>query len=139
MASGAFKIRFRRNWKRLFWKGNSRTSFLTVGLFSANFICITFLAPRSFWKYSLFSGILSKSRKLRSSPMCGTTRARQLIQEVWDGGGHWAWPLEARRNLFPDWLWLCDESSPHRRALDIHVQILVGKYKLEFLPTVILN
>ena len=22
------------------------------------------------------------------------------------------WPLEARRSLFPDWLWLCDESSP---------------------------
>ena len=24
------------------------------------------------------------------------------------------WPLEARRSLFPDWLWLCDESSPQR-------------------------
>ena len=34
------------------------------------------------------------------------------------------WPLEARRSLFPDWLWLCDESSLHRRALHIPVQIL---------------
>ena len=24
------------------------------------------------------------------------------------------WPLKARRSLFPYWLWLCDESSPHR-------------------------
>ena len=45
------------------------------------------------------------------------------------------WPLEARRSLFPDWLWLCDESSPHRRALHIPVQILAGKFKMEFLPT----
>ena len=48
-------------------------------------------------------------------------------------------PLEDRRILFPDWPWLCDESSPHRRALHIHVQILAGKFKMEFLPTVILN
>ena len=45
-------------------------------------------------------------------------------------------PLEARRSLFPDWPWLCDESSPHRRALHIPVQILAGKFKMEFLPTV---
>ena len=45
------------------------------------------------------------------------------------------WPLEARRSLFPDWPWLCDESSPHRRALHIPVQILAGKFKMEFLPT----
>ena len=49
------------------------------------------------------------------------------------------WPLEARRSLFPDWLWLCDESSPHRRALHIPVQILAGKFKMEFLPTVSLT
>ncbi len=46
------------------------------------------------------------------------------------------WPLEARRSLFPDWPWLCDESSPHRRALHIPVQILAGKFKMEFLPTI---
>ena len=45
------------------------------------------------------------------------------------------WPLEARRSLFLDWLWLRDESSPHRRALHISIQILAGKFKLEFLPT----
>ena len=50
-----------------------------------------------------------------------------------------AWPLEARRSLFPDWLWLCDESSPHRRALHIPVQILAGKFKMELLPTISLT
>ena len=25
---------------------------------------------------------------------------------------HMGWPLKARRGLFPDWPWLCDESSP---------------------------
>ena len=45
------------------------------------------------------------------------------------------WPLKARRSLFLDWPWLCDESSPHRRALHIPVQILAGKFKMEFLPT----
>ena len=45
-------------------------------------------------------------------------------------------PLEARRSLFPDWHRLCDESSPHRRALHIPVLILAGKFKMEFLPTV---
>ena len=45
------------------------------------------------------------------------------------------WPLEARRSLFPDWPWLCDESSPQRRAMHISVQILAGKFKMEFLPT----
>ena len=49
------------------------------------------------------------------------------------------WPLEARRSLFPDWLWLCDDSSPHRRALHIRVQILAGKFKMEFLPTISLT
>ena len=49
------------------------------------------------------------------------------------------WPLEARRSLFPDWLWLCDESSPHSKAEHIPVQISAGKFKMEFLPTVILN
>ena len=29
---------------------------------------------------------------------------------------------------------LCDESSPHRRALHIPVQILAGKFKMKFLP-----
>ena len=38
-------------------------------------------------------------------------------------------PLEARRSLFPDWLGLCDESSPHTRALHISVQILAGNSK----------
>ena len=37
---------------------------------------------------------------------------------------------------FPDWLWLCDESSLHRRALHIPNQILAGIFKKEFLPTV---
>ena len=49
------------------------------------------------------------------------------------------WPLKARRSLFPDWLWLCDESSSHRRALHIPVQILAGKFKMEFLPTISLT
>ena len=49
------------------------------------------------------------------------------------------WPLEARRSLFPDWPWLCDESSPHRRALHIPVQILAGKFKMQFLPTISLT
>ena len=43
------------------------------------------------------------------------------------------WPLEARRSLFPDWLWLCDESSQHGMALHILVQILAGKFNMEFL------
>ena len=46
------------------------------------------------------------------------------------------WPLEARRSLFPDWLRLCDESSPQKGALHIPVQILAGKFKMEFLPTI---
>ena len=46
------------------------------------------------------------------------------------------WPLEARRSLFPDWPLLCDESSLYRRALHIPVQILAGKFQMEFLPTV---
>ena len=46
------------------------------------------------------------------------------------------WPLKARRSLFLDWPWLCDESSPHRRALHIPVQILAGKFKMELLPTI---
>ena len=49
------------------------------------------------------------------------------------------WPLEARRSLFPDWPWLCDESSLHRRALHIPVQILAGKFKIESLPTISLT
>ena len=48
-------------------------------------------------------------------------------------------PLEARRSLFPDWPWLCDESSPHRRALHIPVEIVAGNFKIEFLPTVSLT
>ena len=43
-------------------------------------------------------------------------------------------PLEARRSLFPDWPLLCDESSPHIRALHIPAQILAGKFKMEILP-----
>ena len=43
------------------------------------------------------------------------------------------WPLEARRGLFPDWPWLCDESSPHKRVLHISVQTWAGKLKIEFL------
>ena len=43
------------------------------------------------------------------------------------------WPLAARRSIFPDWLWLCDESSLHtRRALHIPAQILVGTILCEF-------
>ena len=49
------------------------------------------------------------------------------------------WPLEARRSLFPDWPWLYDESSPHEMALHIPVQILAGKFKMEFLLTVSLT
>ena len=48
-----------------------------------------------------------------------------------------AWPLEARRSLYPDWAWLCDESSPHIMALHIPVQILVGKLQMEFLQLVL--
>ena len=48
-------------------------------------------------------------------------------------------PLEAKRSLFPDWLWLCDESSPHGWALHIPVQILAEKFKMEFLLTVSLT
>ena len=58
------------------------------------------------------------------------------LKEVWDGTALQDWPLEARMSLFPDWLWLSDESSPHRRALHIPVQILAGKFKMEFLPTI---
>ena len=58
------------------------------------------------------------------------------IQDPWYASPRFWWPLEARRSLFPDWLWLCDESSPHRRALHILVQILAGKFKMEFLLTV---
>ena len=36
-------------------------------------------------------------------------------------------------------LWLCDESSPHTRALHIPVQILAGKFKMDFLPTISLT
>ena len=61
------------------------------------------------------------------------------IQDPWYVALRTGWPLEARRSLFPDSLWLCVESSPHRRALHIPVQILAGEFKLEFLPTVILN
>ena len=46
------------------------------------------------------------------------------------------WALKARGSLFPDWPWLFDESSQHRRALHILVQILAGKFKIEFLQTV---
>ena len=42
-------------------------------------------------------------------------------------------------SLFPDWPWLCDESSPHRGALHIPVQILAEKFKMEFLPTISLT
>ena len=49
------------------------------------------------------------------------------------------WPMKARRSLFPDWPWLCDESSPHITALHIPVQILAGKFKMEFLLTVSLS
>ena len=55
---------------------------------------------------------------------------------AWYAGLRMGWPLEARRSLFPDWPWLCDESSPHRWALHISVQILAGKFKMEFLATV---
>ena len=33
----------------------------------------------------------------------------------------------------------CDESSSHRRALHIPVQILAGKFKMEVLPTISLT
>ena len=49
------------------------------------------------------------------------------------------WPLKARRSLFPDWPWLCDESSTQRRAMHISVQILAGKFKTEFLPNISLS
>ena len=49
------------------------------------------------------------------------------------------WPLEARRSLFLDWPWLCDESSPHRRALHFPVQNLAGKFKMDILPTISLT
>ena len=46
---------------------------------------------------------------------------------------------QARRSIFPDWPWLCDESSPHLRALHIPAQILAGKFKMELLPTISLT
>ena len=49
------------------------------------------------------------------------------------------WPLKAMRSLFPYWLWLCDESFSHRRALHIPVQILAGKFKMEVLATISLT
>ena len=58
---------------------------------------------------------------------------------AWYAALRMGWPLEARRSLFPDWPWLCDESSPHRRALHIPVQMLAGKLKMEFLPTISLT
>ena len=61
------------------------------------------------------------------------------IQDDWYARLHMGWPLEARRSLFPDWPWLCDESSQHRRALHIPVQILAEKFKMEFLPTISLT
>ena len=61
------------------------------------------------------------------------------LQVVWDGRALFSWPLEARRSLFTDWLWLCDESSPQRRVLHIPVQILAGKFKIESLPTISLT
>ena len=62
--------------------------------------------------------------------------SRRLLGVAWYATLRMGWPLEARRSLFPDWPWLCDESSPHRRALHISVQTLAGKFKMEFLPTV---
>ena len=44
--------------------------------------------------------------------------------------------MASRGQEEPDWLCLCDESSPHRRALHISVQILAGKFKMELLPTI---
>ena len=61
------------------------------------------------------------------------------IQDPWYGWLRMGWPLGARRSLFPDWPWLCDESSPHKRALCIPVQILAGKFKMKFLPTTSLS
>ena len=58
---------------------------------------------------------------------------------AWYATVRMGWPLKARRSLFPDWPWLCDESSPHRRALHIPVQILAGKFKMEFLPIISLT
>ena len=52
------------------------------------------------------------------------------IQDPWYRPLRMGWPLEARRSLFPDWPWLCDESSLHRRAIHIPVQILAGKFKM---------
>ena len=61
------------------------------------------------------------------------------IQDPWYAGVRTGWPLKARRSLFPDWPWLCDESSPQRRAMHISVQILAGKFKMEFLPNISLT
>ena len=98
----------------------------------------------SMWPYGL-----ETSLSLSNNPM----GAKALLQESFNIGSkvwntslrviqgslcarlNMGWPLEARRSLYPDWLWLCDESLPHRRALHIPVQILAGKFKMEFLPT----
>ena len=73
----------------------------------------------------------------------GWVWSRGSIQDPWNAGIHLRAArtrvkraFQSSRSLFPDWPWLCDESSPHRRALHIPVQILMGKFKMEFLPTV---
>ena len=70
---------------------------------------------------------------LRLGPRCGTD-GLGVGQDPWYVRIRGRWPLEARRSLFADWPWLCDESQ-HMRALHILVQILAGKFKMEFLPT----
>ena len=41
------------NWNQPYLRIIFRTSFLPVGLFRGNFICKTFLEPRSFWRHVL--------------------------------------------------------------------------------------
>ena len=38
-----------------------------------------------------------------------------------------SWPLKARRSLFPDWFWMCDESSPDREGSAYSCQNFGGK------------
>ena len=49
---------------------------------------------------------------------------RGSLGVAWYAALRMGWPLEASRSLFPDWPWLCDESSPHKRALH-HPTLLV--------------
>ena len=77
------------------------------------------LGPRSIWGWVHGVGLVQGVT--RSGLVCGTP---------------YGMASEGQEEPFSDWLWLCDESSPWR-ALQISAQILAGKFKMEFLGTVV--